>query len=438
MARTSKRNVFYINNQNMDTPNMIKLKINLFPSNKRKESFAYSYLTYNYVDRNFNLNLSYFRIDDEQENILEPSDFHQIDLNKKNLIALFTKLGIETINQKHHEEFISFANSILYDIIFIADDKDEESITKAYSFFQKMKSTYAEILEHFNNQNQIKSIELARSRLISNVSDDNKHNFYIRVYNAGQANCSALFKKDKEEPIIVFDLGLEAKTTNPSQKQMIDSMDGNGIVLISHFHYDHYNLYKSLSPNAMKSIFIVHEFPKVLQGYTAGFTNKLYQNKSSVIQIKDDTILKPEDYIDLGILKIAQGLSSKKSKNQNSKENNHSLVSFIKINDNEVILPGDALENEFAIEDNKEFRLGFISHHGCYIDFDIPYYVYDAFLPVNTKYHKKYHHPQEKHITKYNKVIRFGKNTSKIYNASRLKKDTITYKIDNDFIDWFL
>ena len=36
MARTSKRNVFYINNQNIDTPNMIKLKINLFPANKRK------------------------------------------------------------------------------------------------------------------------------------------------------------------------------------------------------------------------------------------------------------------------------------------------------------------------------------------------------------------------------------------------------------------
>ena len=70
--------------------------------------------------------------------------------------------------------------------------------------------------------------------------------FELRVYNVGQANCSALIKytdygKTDYKVVVVFDYGVEGNNSNKSLKEMLSKIDEKTTIIISHFDVDHIN-----------------------------------------------------------------------------------------------------------------------------------------------------------------------------------------------------
>lgn len=200
--------------------------------------------------------------------------------------------------------------------------------------------------------------------------------FELRIYNVGQANCSALIKyldrtKNDYKVVMVFDFGYQRSGNNIKLDEMISKIDSSTTILISHFHNDHINnitdhltlrtnrwLFPDCHPNNFKANKIYAALVKVASGKTS--SGILY--RFPVPFHFSDNIL------------VDQYLGNRiHGGPRRSLINAKCLVCKISIRGKDILIPGDALYEDYGdaliLENNKKYDYILVPHHGCkYID----------------------------------------------------------------------
>ena len=190
-----------------------------------------------------------------------------------------------------------------------------------------------------------------------------------RVFDVGQANCSAILSFDQEEKdytvACVFDLGCEkTKRNNTKLKNMIRKIDGSTTIVISHFDSDHYNLiqYTQLPPT------VRWLFPSTPPKTKKGF--KLFQLLLSIATKKSNTgklYIYDGPYHLTNYLRIEEKQDNTKDLYQSTVLNANSVISIIETNKNRILIPGDALYHDFPQGVfNTYYTVVLIPHHCCY------------------------------------------------------------------------
>ena len=199
---------------------------------------------------------------------------------------------------------------------------------------------------------------------------DDHNLFELRVYSVGQANCSALIKytdnqKVDYKVVVVFDFGLEHGKKNPQLKQMIDKIDENTTIIISHFDSDHINNIGKFDLNTTcRWLFPEHEPTKKR-------ANLLYHNLIKAASRKSHDGKKAftyeAPYSLSNYLRINQNTGAMGDRRyQSTLENAQCIIASLCINDKNVLIPADALYKDFPTDVfNYQYDYVLIPHHGC-------------------------------------------------------------------------
>ena len=203
------------------------------------------------------------------------------------------------------------------------------------------------------------------------ILDEDSNLYELRVFNVGQANCSALIKyndltKQDYKVVFVFDFGCEpCHKRNAKLNEMISKIDKDTFVLISHFHTDHFNNIAShllmktsrwIFPNsytkAVKANKLFHVLLRVAASKTSSGTIYRFPSPfsfSSNIQVSEYTGPAVTSPI------------------KNSLINLRSFVSVLSINNTRVLLPADATYKVFqACVISNKYDYVLLPNHGCY------------------------------------------------------------------------
>lgn len=397
----------------------------------------YMYVEYNYSAKDIVIRTCFIGDDEFKKNDEEKP------VNKTSLTKLFSYLDEEILNEynlllynsnslvkdnEYDEEYsINKINAKLENYLFVKNENECEKYRRLYN---EMKAKYKASISKFKMYDNTKNLDSINSQL-QYVDSVNTEKYFYRIFNVGQANCTALYNKDLISPEVIFDLGCQRGINNNPQIYMLKNLGNNFTkIIISHFDLDHFNMYNQINYSKFNGIFITPEFPSGMQGVNlTKFANELANNNITVIQIKNDSLIKP---IKLPNIKLYQGMKSKRC--QGSLKNTRCIVSVIKVNSSSVIIPGDALEEEFDIEE-KILDYGLISHHCCSYRGKMNYFVKLAFMPVERNKKKSYGHPALNHANLYNKIFRFVSKKPKIFDGLIELDDDVTLKSSNELED---
>ncbi len=280
----------------------------------------------------------------------------------KSLFLIINQFG--RINLKEQtNEFISMLNSVflkyrfsINENAFFIDDIYEEIDNKIEFINFERKSLF-----DFKEDNEPQ---------LDNISPDESYLYELRVFNVGQANCSALikYKDDKKKDydvVVVFDLGYQKKNgKNSKLDEMISKIDNNTTIIISHFHQDHINnitkhcqimtnrwVFPSCDPSK-------HKAYKVFQALLCVATKKTYSGNVYVF---------PTPYSLSFNLSIHQHNGKATDFYQKGDNvNAQSLVCDLSIGEKRVLIPGDALYEEYdTLNLDSPFDFVLVPHHGC-------------------------------------------------------------------------
>ncbi len=204
------------------------------------------------------------------------------------------------------------------------------------------------------------------------INDDELSLYEFRIYNVGQANCSALIKYVDEEHsdykiIVVFDFGYKKKRNNQSLDEMIKRIDENTTMVISHFHSDHINI--------ITNHLMMHTNRWVFPDYppTSVIGNKIFTTLLKVARGKTSSGIlyrfpTPFNFSDNLTIDQYSGIT-KGDAHQSSLMNSKSLTCKLSIGNKDILIPGDALYEEIGdgliLKNNKKYDYILIPHHGC-------------------------------------------------------------------------
>ena len=254
---------------------------------------------------------------------------------------------------------------------------------------------------------------------------DNPDLFELRVYSVGQANCSALIKytdlqKSDFNVVVVFDFGLESGKRNAQLNRMINKIDENTTIIISHFDMDHINnigkfllkrtcrwLFPEHEPRKKKANLLYHDLLKTAARKSVNgrqvFSYKTPYSLSTYLRINQNTNNRIAD-----------------NRYQSTLANAQCIISSLCINDTNVLIPADALYRDFPADVfNYRYNYVLIPHHGC--EYGDPVTSHDAYFDsikeiVNDdlegivmcgKGGIRYGHANTKHLQWYNRVTAF-------------------------------
>ena len=195
----------------------------------------------------------------------------------------------------------------------------------------------------------------------------------LRIYNVGQANCSALIKytdtnKKDYKVIIVFDLGFQRRfCCNKALEEMINKIDFDTTILISHYDNDHINnIADHLYLTTYRWIFPNYDG----RGKKALKTFQMLL-KVAVKKVGSRTIYNfPTPFNFSPNISIHQ-YSGKRigDSYQSTLMNSKCLVCKLSIGGKDILIPADALYEEYGDElvlpNGKKYDYIFVPHHGC-------------------------------------------------------------------------
>ena len=394
----------------------------------------YCFLEYSFLSKKFYLYQNFFDLNDSYEAITGYEKRTCVSIDDLNSLFEKTDMTVfayfqELVQKKREIDFKLDTNRLNQTLSNIAFVKDVENVGKAQQFLNSITEEYKKEYNYFTNNENLEQAKKKADAIAYNFEKSNIEGYVVRVFNVGQANCSAVFVNKNPNSYFVFDIG--DCNSNNKLRDFLKNMNSNGFVVISHYDNDHINMYKSLGKKALKRVFIIHELPCYKRTLVfLSFIKKLYKHKTPLLIVKDDS-LKSNSLTIGNYLSIYQGETLKMSKYQSTIENTHSLVGKIKINGKIAVFPGDALEEEFDIGE-KRVDLFMISHHGCKYDGKVAFNVEMAHLFVTHKCNYRYKHPDLNHINFFKSVQRFGDSSSLIYKGNNRIQDTYTIKIDNN------
>lgn len=275
----------------------------------------------------------------------------------------------------------------------------------------------------------------------------------LRMYNVGQGGMTALFVDGKEKPTIIFDIGKSRickSAIDLLSKILVKNEDERTTIIISHYDNDHINMASFLPIHGANLQFIMPEFLSRTDIYKINIQLLIYKvwvNGNNIWLIRNDSINKP---VRIGNLSLLQGCSVKKDINQSTNENSHGLISYLTINNRNVLIPGDVLYGDLYTQLNKPLHpyYAIIPHHSCkYISPVNPSIIDLGRIRESFTFcvqHNGFHHPNKTHFQNYinnhSKLIRLvGKEkTYYVFDKSSRIKDTYYTKIVTDYYEWSL
>ena len=275
-----------------------------------------------------------------------------------------------------------------------------------------------------------------------NFDFNNSNKLKLRIFNVGQANCSCLYV-DKNIHTL-FDIGDMHR--NYSLSKTIKEAD-NFDIIISHFDNDHINASKRLFKKAKNNVTLyfpswepVKNLNTMAQFLLLGACISNYNLVPLDLNSSQKNNVRGVD--------VFQGVLQTKNALKLSERNARCLISQINHGEESILIPGDALYDNFPIAFKPTKMI--IPHHGCYYDRRIPLSqiniekLNETFVFCGPS--RKYHHPNVTHIGRFfknskGKVLRFkNKNLSQnvIYDGMHSinpRKD-FTKQIEFNYYDW--
>ncbi len=189
-----------------------------------------------------------------------------------------------------------------------------------------------------------------------------------RVYDVGQANCSAILSFNEENDykvVCVFDLGCERrKRKNAALNDMLNKIDASTTIIISHFDSDHYNLIQNKQlPPTVRWLFS-STAPTSKKG------SKIFQLLLTLATQKSRTgniYYYNAPYQLSNYLRIEEKQDNNKDLYQSTVLNANSVISIIETEKNNILIPGDALYHDFPQGVyNTNYTVVLVPHHCCY------------------------------------------------------------------------
>lgn len=264
---------------------------------------------------------------------------------------------------------------------------------------------------------------------------------FFRIYNVGQANCSALFA---DNYMAVFDLGNKNKQNAEPITMLKKQVPSKRISMfvISHYHEDHVNLANHLPLNKLKSSFFVVPF-------TSQPNNICIKARFLILAVLANNIplfvmTNSSAYpFFLRSISLFKGNGSGVV-NLNERMNADGIVSYISLNDKRILIPGDSLYEYWPASFNPTHIL--VPHHACEYGQKPPNIALQSVAKafVLSKCNRKYHHPNITHTNYYHDVEMFAYKTkdgkNRVFNKKRLvpakQKTNITFIKGKKHIDW--
>ncbi len=255
---------------------------------------------------------------------------------------------------------------------------------------------------------------------------------YIECLNVGQANFSIGYNRAEDSPLACFDIGiLSSKQAGINRKYAIDkisTLDEKGIVVISHYDYDHINGRRYISQAAFDRIWIL---PQKRLSPTPSERRLLNQLKPGNCIFRNDidygiTPFDPAQHIlTIGNIEIYQGNANKVDPNQSTLENARCLICLVK-KKKSILFPADCLYAEFPCPFKVDYLV--IPHHCCFYDGTIKNIDISQLkrLIIFAGPNNRYKHPDITHLDKLTptdyKNVRCLMNHNAHYFQSKTKK----------------
>lgn len=262
------------------------------------------------------------------------------------------------------EEFLNKINDVFTQYYFSISDKTFHEDEAVYSRI----NTLIELIDYNPDEHYEDFRKIDRPE-IEEITDNGR--FEIRIYNVGQANCSALIKylddsKTNYKVIMVFDFGFQKKNgKNSALEEMISKIDSQTTILISHFDSDHINNIANHTNLSNRWIFPNYEGKKKRALKTFQVLMQVAKKKTlsgTVYRFPIPFNLSPN-------ISIHQYTGVTKGDSfQSTLMNSQCLVCKISANGKDILIPADALYEEFGDElvlENKQYDYIIVPHHGC-------------------------------------------------------------------------
>ena len=286
-------------------------------------------------------------------------------------------------------------------------------------------------------------------------------NAYLRLYNVGQANCSAIYgenglravfdlgskNRKNREPISMLKNDTVIKTKDEKTGRITRIIGKPIIFVISHFHEDHVNLCANIPAKGFDNATFV--FPFIDSNLSANLNvDAQYLILSAFLGGGRVIILKqssPEPVI-IGGIELYKGEKCVGG-NVSERMNAEGVISYVPFGSNKILIPGDSLY--FYWPKTFDVTHLIVPHHGCKLDKEKDPFIHidssqvkEAF--VNSKFNKKYHHPNTTHTGHFNRVKMFyfkPVDGYSLYNGdepiSKENVPNISYASGSDYRDWF-
>lgn len=263
------------------------------------------------------------------------------------------------------------------------DDIEElNAFLATHYFMQKVSDIYSEDIAYLNrlsSQYMENYNALVRNSTGINIEKQlSKARLFLRnkiakieCINVGQANFSIGYDKNNQ-PSAVFDIGIKSskhavKNRNYA-KEKLGQIDGNGVVIISHYDFDHINGYRYINSAAADRIWILPQ--KRLSPSPAERNLLNISNPDNCIFLQDidysKTPFNPSDHIlTIGNIEIYQGNAKKIDSLQSTNENARCLMCLVK-KEKSILFPADCLYEEFPTNFKVDYLV--VPHHCCFYD----------------------------------------------------------------------
>ena len=270
----------------------------------------------------------------------------------------------------------------------------------AHEYIGRYNSTIYNSIDTYNDSNDIYAkVSRAQSFFKKNIT-------HIECVNVAQANFSIGYDEDKERPLGVFDIGIKSSPSGNRgcAERKLRQIDEKGIVVISHYDYDHINGYRYLSDSALNRIWIL---PQKRLSPTPTERNLL-----SLLKPHNCIFLQDIDYsltgfngdshiLQIGNISIYRGNAKKIDSDQSTDENARSLICVVEGN-RSILLPGDCLYEEFPTDFKVDYLV--VPHHSCYYNKPIKHIDLPRLreLIIFAGPHRGYKHPDISHLNRLN------------------------------------
>lgn len=222
----------------------------------------------------------------------------------------------------------------------------------------------------------------------------------VECMNVGQANFSIGYD-DGNNPKAVFDIGIPSKCKK-FLKNKINSLTGDGIVVISHYDADHIKGFNKLPAAVKGRVWILPEMRKSSSPVERNFLTWLTGSKIVFLKNIDYKKVKfnmKKHRVQIGNISVFQGNEKKQDKNQSTDENARSLICQITGKET-ALLPADSLYGEFPCGFSADYLV--VPHHCCKYLNNIPPDKLDLSrikeVIIFAGGHKRYYHPNISHL----------------------------------------